>query len=338
MTKLTLTTIVPAYNAANTIADCLEALLAQQLDYPFEIIVADDGSNDATAAIVRSYIPQGVQLLQLAHRGAGAARNAGIEVAKGELLLFTDADCVPAPDWAVSFAKTFEAEPELAAAKGVYRTWQAGAVARFVQAEYADRYRRLAQTDRIDFIDTYSAAYRREVLQHEKFDPRFPGAIVEDAELAYRLTARGFYLKFVPEAVVYHRHANSVQKYFRRKFKIGFWRVAVYRQHPTRLKGDTHTPQVAKVQMLLVAGGVGLASLELLSKRAGNQKAWRTSLLTALAFWLTTWPFSWRTWQTDKLAATIAPFMLLVRAVALATGALGGLVRLLVVPIFATGL
>lgn len=331
MTEFPPTVIIPAYNAALTIAGCIEALLTQEPDLP-EIIVADDGSTDQTAAIVGAYEQRGVRLLRLPHGGAGAARNAGIAAATGELLLFTDADCAPAPDWVTSFVKAFEAEPDLAAAKGVYRTRQKAAIPRFIQAEYADRYRRMARAATIDFVDTYAAAYRRGVLQTETFDPRYPGAIVEDAELAYRLAERGLYMKFVPEAVVYHQHVNTLSRYFRRKFKIGFWRVAVYKRHPTKLRGDSHTPQVAKLQMLLVTLSLlmfGIGGLLKIGKRPRSGRAvWQIALISNGLYNLSTLPFIWRTWQSDKIAALIAPLMLLVRAVALASGAIAGVAKL----------
>lgn len=332
MDNFSITAIVPAYNASATLAECIEALLAQRLDYPLEIIVVDDGSTDTTAAIVQHYATQGVKLLQVPHKGAGAARNAGIKNASGNLLLFTDADCVPAADWAAIFVRAFAEDGDLAAAKGTYRTRQRNLIARFVQAEYADRYRRMRKAANIDFIDTYSAAYRREVLLQENFDSRYPGAIVEDAELAFRLAERGFKMRFVPEANVYHYHVTSFSGYFRRKFKIGYWRVAVYRQHPEKLRGDSHTPQIAKVQMLLVAIMIFAAMVSLVLRLiSGSPKLARffhnISLASVAIFGLTTLPFIKNTWTSDKTVALFAPIMLFVRALALTSGAICGIVQ-----------
>ena len=88
--------VMPAFNAARFIAEALESVLAEVTSAAgsnFEIIVADDGSSDATADIVQSFAGRGVRYLRRTSRGGpGAARNSGIAAAAGELLAFLDAD------------------------------------------------------------------------------------------------------------------------------------------------------------------------------------------------------------------------------------------------------
>ena len=89
--------IVPAHDAAATLGRTLAALTAQRFDGGFEIVVVDDASSDATAAVAER---AGAHVVRQARRaGPAAARNAGVAVARGELLAFTDADCEPAPSW-----------------------------------------------------------------------------------------------------------------------------------------------------------------------------------------------------------------------------------------------
>ena len=218
--------------------------------------------------------------------------------------------------------------PDVAGFKGTYRTTQRGLVARFVQAEYADRYRRLAVAPHLDFIDTYSAAYRARVLREVgSFDPRYPGAIVEDAELSYRLSEKGERLGFVAGAAgaVYHRHPTSLRVYARRKARIGFWRVAVYRRHPSKLRGDAHTPQVAKLQMVIVAL---LALCGLLGVTRSLRGVWRLMLVLVGVHLATTLPFARRAYHEDRAIGLVAPLLVTVRAVSLAAGAIAGLVAL----------
>ena len=113
--------IVPGYNAEKTVNDCLEALLHQTTPAEdYEIIFVDDGSTDRTTEIVGRYLA--VRLLRLpANRGAAAARNAGLQEARGDIILFTDADCAPETNWIEMMRRPFQ-DATIAGCKGIYRT------------------------------------------------------------------------------------------------------------------------------------------------------------------------------------------------------------------------
>jgi glycosyltransferase involved in cell wall biosynthesis len=99
--------IVPMYNAERTLAACLDGLTAQ--DHPrdaHEILLVDNGSTDASASIARRY--PGITLLAEPRPGAYAARNHGLRQARGDVIAFTDPDCVPDPSWIRAIALAFE--------------------------------------------------------------------------------------------------------------------------------------------------------------------------------------------------------------------------------------
>lgn len=319
MTKLAdfLSVIVPVCNAEQTIAECLTALACQTIPRAaYEVIVVDDGSTDRTAEIIRQV---NVQLIQQPNAGPAAARNYGAQAAHGEILLFTDADCAPAPDWIERMIEPFR-DPEIAGSKGVYRTRQKELIARFVQLEYEDKYARMLHQDRIDFVDTYSAAYRREIfLANGGFDPLFPTASVEDQEFSFRLARKGYRLVFVPQAIVYHHHNTTLRQYWQRKFGIGYWKALLLRWHPDRVIGDSHTPQVLKAQMGLIA----LLGLSLLLAPFWAPARW-FSLSFMVAFAATATPFLYRVTRRDPAVVAIAPFLLATRALALGTGLVAG--------------
>lgn len=315
----TISVIVPAFNAAATLPACLSAL-QQQVGAPpeFEVIVVDDGSTDDTAAVARA---AGARVERVPHGGAAAARNRGVEAARGSLLLFTDADCEPCPDWVARLSAPF-ADPTIAGARGVYRTRQRALVARFVQLEYEDKYRYLKPLQDIDFVDTYSAAYRRDVFRaNGRFDPSLP--FDEDQEFSFRVANRGYRLVFVPDAVVYHRHAESLRAYAAKKFHIGFWKAMVILLHPNKLARDTHTPMSQRAQMVLFYLTLALC----LAAAFGASFWWPVG--AALTLTASTLPFVWRAARRDAAVALAAPFLLWVRAAALGVGFALGLARFL---------
>lgn len=309
--------IVPAYNGAATVGDCLRALLEQQTQRSYEVILVDDGSSDDTAHEVAAFAPR-VRLVRQQHAGAAAARNCGVSAAQGDILLFTDADCEPTPGWVESLAGALNGAD---GAKGTYRTRQRSLVARWVQAEYESKYRRMAQRPTIDFIDTYSAAYRRGVFEAAGgFDEALQ--VDEDQELSFRLAEAGARLVFAPEAVVYHRHVATPLAYMKRKFRIGYWKVLVAAMHPARIITDSHTPQSLKAQMALLALGLLLLPAAPFSRLARKALA-----IAAGTLFATTLPVAARIAIDDPAVALAAPLMSLLRAAGLLAGTLAGLVH-----------
>jgi lipopolysaccharide/colanic/teichoic acid biosynthesis glycosyltransferase len=312
--------VIPAYNAADMLGNCLRALNAQSVPRDeYEIIIVDDGSTDETVAFTQGH---NVRVILQAHGGPAVARNRGAAAALGELILFTDADCEPAPDWIEKIVAPF-AEPDVTGAKGTYCTRQREWMARFVQVEYHDKYDRLARQPQIDFVDTYSAAYRRDVfLENQGFDPVFSTASVEDQEFSFRLAQKGYRLVFVPDAVVYHQHDRTVGEYVRRKFGIGYWKALLVRWHPDKLVRDSHTPQALKLQIVLL----GIAGLGLIAWPLGSL-AGRIALASALAFILTALPFLAKVVQRDPGLLLLTLPALVVRAASLGAGLVAGYAR-----------
>ncbi len=312
--------VVPAYHAAREIGDCVRALSNQTIQRErYEIIVVDDGSTDGTAAVAQEAGAD--RVVVISHGGPAAARNAGVEVAMGEIVLFTDADCEPSPQWLERMAAPF-ADPRLMGTKGTYRTRQCSLMARLVQLEYEIRYERMIGLPRIDFVDTYAAAYRRNLLLGSGgFDPAYPPSSAEDVDLSFRLARAGHWLVFVPEAWVYHRHPTSLWAYLVRKGRYGFWRARLYLRYPEKTGGDAHTDPALKAQFVLVA----LAGLLVL----GSLAWWPLALAgggVLLAFLATTLPFVRWAWSRDRAVALIWPVVALLRVAVQGVGLAVGLV------------
>ncbi len=313
--------VVPVRNAAATLGACLAALAKQTADpAAYEIIVVNDGSTDDTGEIARRH---GLRCLDIAPSGPAVARNQGAALARGELVLFTDGDCEPAPNWIVQMSAPF-ADPEVAGARGVYLTRQTALVARFVQQEYQDKYDRTARRSSIDFIDTYSAAYRRAVfLENGGFEVAFSVPSVEDQELSFRLAEKGYRLVFAPQAAVYHQHDSSLGAYIQRKFWIGYWKAFLLRWHPENALGDSHTPPSQRAQMGLLA----LAAAAAVGGLLWPTLVWASAASLAL-FIGSALPFFAKLWRRDRPVLWVAPALLAARAAALTTGLAAGFVGL----------
>jgi cellulose synthase/poly-beta-1,6-N-acetylglucosamine synthase-like glycosyltransferase len=315
--------IIPTYNRAGRIAHCLNALRDQDCALGFEVIVVDDGSTDDTREVLARY-PE-VKVLRQANAGPAAARNRGVRGASGEIVLFTDDDCEPFPNWLTEMLKPFD-DPNVVGAKGVYRTRQPELAARFVQIEYEDRYRLMARQPTIDFIDTYSAAFRRDrFVESGGYDTSFPVACCEDSELSYRMSARGWKMVFVQSAIVWHQHPKNFSSYLRRKVKFAFWRVPAVKKTPGKIVKDSHHPQLMKLQLLF---GPTLF-LSVVGDLFGMRTIYPLSLIAVALFVLSTLPFSIRAFRKDPIVGVLSPAILACRSCAQLMGLIGGTVYVL---------
>jgi cellulose synthase/poly-beta-1,6-N-acetylglucosamine synthase-like glycosyltransferase len=283
-----------------------------------DILVVNDGSTDNTAEVVKGY--PGVRLINQRNAGPAAARNRGALEARGTLLLFTDDDCVPMAGWLNAMIEPFD-DPEVVGAKGIYRTHQRRLAARFVQIEYEDRYRLMANLDCIDFIDTYSAAFRRErFLEMAGYDISFPVACAEDIELSYRMSAEGWKMKFAPAAIVYHTHPDTLTQYLKKKYKFAYWRVLAVRKNPGKAVKDSHTPQLMKLQLLFAPALIAAAAFDLAAR-----PPFPLSFMALVVFLLSTLPFVVRAFTKDPIVGLLCPVLLAARSCAQLLGVSAGL-------------
>jgi len=317
--------IVPAFNAEITLRDCLKALNDQTaLKADYEVIVVDDGSSDDTSKIAKQY---NVKCVYQTNLGPAAARNRGASGAKGKIILFTDADCIPDRNWIYEMALPFE-DSKVMGVKGAYKTRQTQLAARFAQAEFEDRYDLLQQHASIDMIDTYSAAFRKDIFeQMGGFDERFTSANNEDTDFSYRLAAAGYKMVFNARAFVYHTHPDTLAKYLRVKFWRGYWRMVVYRRYPNKAVKDSYTPGVIKIQALSMALALSLFLFSWLIPGLLY-----LGLLFSFIILLSSFPFSFKVYRRDRALALASPMFVFLRAFVFSIGSFLGLVRSLLWP------
>jgi glycosyltransferase involved in cell wall biosynthesis len=220
--------IVPVYNAVDMVGDCIESLLNQ--DYPkdrYEIIIVDNDSTDGTAEVIRRYPVQ--YLLEAATHTSYAARNTGVQKARGELLAFCDADETAGPAWIRSLVAALgegyggSAGPMLPAPheKTLFMAYA---------ASDANPYHFDAPTD-IQVAVTGNVMFRRSVFdQLGGFGLQASGA---DLTFSRRVISElGLKVRFTPDAFVYHKPRTTLMKLLRREARAGYGGESSHRDQP----------------------------------------------------------------------------------------------------------
>jgi GT2 family glycosyltransferase len=208
--------IIPNWNGAHHLPTCLTALRRQTFR-DFEVIVADNGSIDGSLAQLARDYPE-VRVVSLPNnRGFAGACNAGINAARGELLVLLNNDTEAEPDWLAELVRTLDAHPEAGMAAAKLRLFDRRNVLHSAGDVYccdgtpANRGVWLEDEGQFDqAIWVFSpcggaAAYRRSMLAEiGLFDEGF-GNYLEDVDLGWRAQLAGYRCVFAPRAVVYHR-------------------------------------------------------------------------------------------------------------------------------------
>jgi cellulose synthase/poly-beta-1,6-N-acetylglucosamine synthase-like glycosyltransferase len=207
-----------------------------------DVIVVDDGSTDDTVAIIQSH---GVQYLQGAGRGPGAARNLGWRAAQTKWIWFIDSDCVAEPD-ALEKLLPHRGHENVAGVGGSYGNMRPDSlVASLIHEEIIERH--LGMGDEVNFLATFNVLYCRAVLAEVGgFNEALK--LAQDAELAFRIREAGYVLRFEKESRVKHYHLTKLWRYLRTQARQGYYRVMLYLHHPRRMGGDSYSGLVDHIQ------------------------------------------------------------------------------------------
>jgi glycosyltransferase involved in cell wall biosynthesis len=219
--------VVPARNAARTLADCLRSLV--EMDYPpsrREILVVDNGSTDGSPAIIEQFP---VTALRESRRGPSHARNRGILASGGGIIAFTDADCIVTSRWLRSLISGFDEDEVWAVAGEVLayppRTW-----AESYMARRRPCWQRAALHSGRPYVVTANVAFRRQTFDRiGLFDPRFVTG--QDKDFSWRFLGAGLALRHAPAAVVYHRHRPGPWGFFVQQLRWARGAVLLRRYH-----------------------------------------------------------------------------------------------------------
>jgi glycosyltransferase involved in cell wall biosynthesis len=223
--------VVCAYNAERTMDQCLASLAV--LNYPdYEVIVVNDGSTDRTLEISERFAF--CRIISQPNKGLSVARNVGAEAASGEIVAYTDSDCVADPDW-LSYLVAKMAASNLAACGGPNFPPPEDALVPAVVAVAPGGPTHVLISDEVaEHIAGCNMAFAREVLLRlGGFDPIYRAA-GDDVDICWRFQDAGYVIGFSPAAVVWHFRRNTVSAYFNQQRGYGKAEALVYAKHPFR--------------------------------------------------------------------------------------------------------
>ncbi len=211
-----LSLIICTRDRCRQFAQCLHAVRQIASSAPWELIVVDNGSSDATAAVVEEYAatsPVPVRYVFEPRPGLGIAHNAGVRIAQGEILAFTDDDCYPATDFVDQVCRSFGRDRSIGYISG--RIMLHDRADHPITVNESLTPRRFPGGSFIQTGDVQGAnmAFRKgALLSIGGFDPLFgPGAWfnAEDVDAAGRASAVGWNGQYRPEVVVRHHHGRK---------------------------------------------------------------------------------------------------------------------------------
>ena len=201
--QLFLSVIIPVYNSTQHLEKCITAIMKSSYSY-YEVIVVDDASTDNSAEIACKH---GAKVFRLSRQsGPAAARNLGAKKARGEILLFIDADVMVQQGTVARVANNFQKNQNIAALFGSYDDTPA-------ENNFVSQYKNLShhfvhQQSKKDAATFWAGcgAVRREIFDKvDNFDQRrYPKPAIEDIELGYRIKKIGYNILLDKELQVKH--------------------------------------------------------------------------------------------------------------------------------------
>lgn len=227
-----LSVIIPSYNAADTIAEQLEALAAQQWSDPWEVLVVNNRSTDNTVEIVRRFswrLPQLRVIDAFAKQGAAYAINTGARAARSGALALCDADDVVASGWVAAMGEGLK---QHAFVSGPLETKR-------LNTSPLTRHRPSGQSSGIQAF-TYppflphagagNMGIRRDLFEAmEGFDESLEALF--ETDFCWKVQLRGVPLTPLPDAVVHIRHRDRVRALLRQARKYAEYDVALYKRY-----------------------------------------------------------------------------------------------------------
>lgn len=237
--------IVCTYKGSGTLVECLDSLEA--LDYPdYEIFLVNDGKDQRVHDIASAY--DKVRRVPIERSGLSVARNYGVDGAHGEIIVYTDDDCIVEPDWLQWIALAFHENPNAGCVGGPNLPPLPESIRQAVIAAAPGSASHVLLSDtKAEHLPGCNLAVRRDVFDKiGGFDPMFRTA-GDDVDFCWRVMEAGYELGFHPAAFVWHYRRATISAYLRQQAGYGKAEALLMKKHGDRFRnlgGATWNGQV----------------------------------------------------------------------------------------------
>jgi cellulose synthase/poly-beta-1,6-N-acetylglucosamine synthase-like glycosyltransferase len=219
------TVIVPVRNGEQTIQPLLESL--QKLDYKrnkVEVIVVDGNSTDKTREIVQEYP---VKLIIEKRKGLNLARNVGIKNSNGEIVAFTDADCIVPPNWITKIVDNFK-DPKISCVGGSAKALDSDFVSQYADNSIVRLMPFFTKREELERVKPFfrhpagcNMAYRKKVAEEVGYFDENIQYGFDEVEFADRICRAGYKMVLDPKVSVWHKHRSTLGEFLKQNFQYG---------------------------------------------------------------------------------------------------------------------
>jgi cellulose synthase/poly-beta-1,6-N-acetylglucosamine synthase-like glycosyltransferase len=325
-----ITVIVPVRNGEQTIQSLLESLQRLEFDRnKIEVIVVDGNSNDKTREIVKNYP---VKLVIETREGLNLARNIGIKCSNGEIIAFTDSDCIVPKNWVTMIVENFK-DPKVGCVGGSAKALNADFISQYADNSIVRLMPFFTKREELEKVKPFfrhpagcNMAFRRKIAEEVGYFDENIQFGFDEVEFADRICRTGYKMVLDPEVIVWHKHRSTLGQFLTQNFRYGKGSGLVLKRNKLHdsVSQWSFLGVIGFISWLLIVGFLIFMTFT----RASNLYPWMLFGFTGLPLIILASVYIYRAVQNKKFARIIIyPFIDFFRTISFCCGQLSQLLK-----------